>query len=208
MVRICVDRVRVAPPAAVCMLALSLLTSACSPGLNWREVHPEEADGLTALFPCKPDAHTRMVPWPGVPGGAKMHMLSCQTEAGTWALSYLTMPDAALLAPALYEFTAAMRRNLGAATEMAGKGAPVSEQDLGPIAVPGMTPMPQAHGWRFQARRPDGLGRPLDMDIRTWHFSHGMTVFQASLWRPVEAAKGQSSEDVAQAFFNGLNFPH
>lgn len=196
------------PLTAACTLALSLLTSACSPALNWREVHPAQADGLTALFPCKPDAHERVVPWPGLPAGATMHLLSCQTEAGTWALSYLTLPDVALLAPSLHELTMAMRRNLGSAAQLAGGSAPVSEQDLGPIAVPGMTPTPQARAWHFQGQRPDGLGRPMDMDIRTWHFSHGMTVFQASVWRPLDVVKAQTSEDVAQAFFKGLNFPH
>ncbi|WP_052162607.1 hypothetical protein [Aquabacterium sp. NJ1] len=207
MVRIHPDRLALPPLAVVSALTLSLLTSACSPALNWREVHPAQADGLTAQFPCKPDVHERVVPWPGLPAGATMHMLSCQTEAGTWALSYLTLPDVTLLAPALHEFTMSMRRNLGSAAQLAGGGRPVSEQDLGPIVVPGMTATPQARAWHFQSQRPDGLGRPMDMDIRTWHFSHGMTVFQASVWRPLDVAKAQTSEDVAQAFFNGLQFP-
>ncbi|RTL33086.1 MAG: hypothetical protein EKK47_02780 [Burkholderiales bacterium] len=196
------------PPLAVVLgLTLSLLVSGCSPDLNWREVHPAGADGLTALFPCKPDAHERVVPWPGMPSGATMHMLSCQTDAGTWALSYLTLPDVALLAPSMHELTMSTRRNLGAAAAMSGTGPGLSEQDLGPIKVPGMTPMLQARGWRFQAQRPDGLGRPLEMDVQAWHFSHGMTVFQASVWRPAEAVKAQSGEDVAEAFFHGLQFP-
>ena len=207
MVRIYPDRLRSSPLAVVGALTLSLLTSACSPALNWREVRPAQADGLMALFPCKPDVHERVVPWPGLPAGATMHLLSCQTEAGTWALSYLTLPDVTLLAPALQELTMAMRRNLGSAAQLAGGGSPISVRDLGPIAVPGMTPTPQAHGWHFQAQRPDGLGRPMDMDIRTWHFSHGKTVFQASVWRPVVVVKSQSSEDVAEAFFRGLQFP-
>ncbi|HEX5355206.1 MAG TPA: hypothetical protein VFW93_03240 [Aquabacterium sp.] len=136
-----------------------------------------------------------------------MRMLSCQTDEGTWALSYLTLPDAAMVPGALNELGAMMRRNLGAAAQMAGQASAVTEKDLGAIQVPHMTPMPQAHGWQFQARRPDGLGRPLDMDIRTWHFSHGMTVFQASVWRPQVVIKGQTSEDVADAFFRGLQFP-
>jgi hypothetical protein len=207
MVRIYPDRLVSPPLAVVCALTLSWLTSACSPALNWREVHPAQADGLTAQFPCKPDVHERVVPWPGLPAGGTMHMLSCQTEAGTWALSYLSLPDVALLAPAMHELTMSMRRNLGAAAQLAGGGQPVSEQDLGPIVVPGMTATPQARAWHFQAQRPDGLGRPMNMDIRTWHFSHGMTVFQASVWRPLDVAKAQTSEDVAQAFFNGLQFP-
>lgn len=190
------------------IVGLCWLTSACSPALNWREVNPAQADGLQALFPCKPDAHERHIPWPGLPDGVTMRMLSCQTDGATWALSYVSLPDVTLVAPALNELTVMMRRNLGAAAQMAGSASSVAEQDLGPIAVPRMTPLAQAHGWRFQAQRPDGWGRPMDMDIRSWHFSHGLTVFQASVWRPDEQTRGQSSEDVADAFFRGLHFPN
>lgn len=183
------------------------LVSGCAPSLNWREVRPEAAEGLVALFPCKPDAHVREMAWPGVSKPVAMHLLSCQTEEGTWAVSYVTLPDVAQVPPALNEWTAMMRRNLGAASQMAGTSGGIVEKDLGEIQVPRMTPMPQSHAWHFQAQRPDGLGRPLDMDIRTWHFSHGMTVFQASVWRPAVVVKGQSSEDVAEAFFRGLQFP-
>ena len=192
---------------AAAALALSVLASGCSPSLNWREVRPEAAEGLAALFPCKPDRHEREIAWPGMTTPATMRMLSCQTDEGTWALSYLTLSDVTLVPPALDELTAMMRRNLGAAAQMAGAAPVAVEKDLGAIDVPRMTPMPQAHGWQFQAQRPDGLGRPLNMDIRTWHFSHGITVFQASVWRPVEVIKGQTSEDVAEAFFRGFKFP-
>lgn len=209
------------PLARAAVLALLLATSACAPNLNWREVRPAQADGLVAMFPCKPDTHERQVPWPGMPQGVLMRMLSCQTDEGTWALSYVTVPEVGLLVPSLHEMTMMMRRNLGAASQLAAQApspsampgsAPantpgLSEQDLGPIQVPHMTPMPQAHAWRFTAQRPDGLGRPLDLDIRTWHFSHGMTVFQASVWQPASVVKRQSSEDVAQSFFGGLHFP-
>lgn len=191
----------------------ALLVSGCAPALNWRDVHPESAEGLVAHFPCKPDSHVRELAWPGIASPVTMRMLSCQTDEGTWAISYVTLPDAALVPPALQELTAMMRRNLGAASQMVGPSADqgggrgVQETDLGPIQVPHMTPMPQARGWRFKAQRPDGLGRPLNMDIQTWHFSHGLTVFQASVWRPAVAVKGQTSEDVAEAFFRGLQFP-
>lgn len=193
------------------VLTCAWLASACSPALNWREVRPEAADGLVAQFPCKPDRHARELAWPGMTTPVTMRMLSCQTEEGTWAISYVTLPDAGMVPSALLAWRAMMRRNLGAASQMADQGASqgrgVLESDLGPIQVPHMTPMPQARGWRFQAQRPDGLGRPLDMDIRTWHFSHGMTVFQASVWRPAVVVKAQTSEDVAEPFFRSLQFP-
>lgn len=188
-------------------LSLSACLSACAPALNWREVQPTQADGLRVLFPCKPDAHERQVPWPGLTQNVTMHLLSCQTDDSTWALSYVTLPDVALIGPSLQAWTALMQRNLSAASQMSGTGQPVSSEDLGPISVPRMTPAEHAHAWRFVAQRPDGLGRPMNLDVRAWHFSHGMTVFQGSVWRPVEAVRGQSSEDVADAFFRGFHFP-
>lgn len=180
--------------------------AACAPALNWREVQPDQAEGLRAMFPCKPDAHERQVPWPGLPQGVTMHVLSCQTDDSTWALSYLTLPDVALVGPSMQEMTALMQRNLAAASQLAS-GQAVTTEDQGPVNVPRMTPSSQAHAWRFGAQRPDGWGRPMSLDIRTWHFSHGMTVFQGSVWRPVDAVKGQSSEDVADTFFRGFHFP-
>jgi hypothetical protein len=181
--------------------------SACAPSLNWREVAPEQADGLKALFPCKPDVQARQVPWPGVQGGVLMHLLSCQAEERTWSLSYMTLNDATLPGAALSQWSELTRANLIAAARLASSVDPVASHDLGPVRVPHMTPMPQAHAWRFQGLRPDGLGRPMAMDVQAWHFSHGMTVFQASVAGPVDQAKGQSSEDVAQAFFRGFHFP-
>ena len=192
--------------AAVVWLQITLL-SACAPSLNWRDVSPEQADGLKALFPCKPDVQERRIEWPGIAGGVQMHLLSCQAEERIWSLSYMTLPDATLIGPALLQWPETTRRNLKTAAEMASSVDPIAAHDLGPAAVPHMTPMPQSHAWRFQGLRPNGLGRPMAMDVQAWHFSHGMSVFQASVAGPADQAKGQSSEDMAQAFFHGFHFP-
>lgn len=138
-----------------------------------------------------------------------MHMLSCQTDEGTWALSYVTLPSATLVGAGLQHLAASLARNLGAAAQMGGSlpGQGVTQTALGPIQVPGMTADPHAQGWRFRGQRPDGLGRPLEMDVRAWHFSHGLTVFQATAWLPDVVVKAQSGEDVAEPFFHGLQFP-
>ena len=188
------------------MLA-SCLLSACAPSLNWRDVTPQDADGLKALFPCKPESFQRAVKWPGVSADVTMHVLTCQADERTWSLSYMTLPDVVLIGPALQQWVEVMRSNLAAAAKMVASTEPVVSHDQGAVAVPHMTPMPQAHAWRFQSQRADGLGRPMAMDVQAWHFSHGMRVFQASVAGPADQAKGQSSEDVAQAFFQGFHFP-
>lgn len=192
-------------------MALALLVSGCAPELNWREVRPTQADGLQALFPCKPEPHERTLRWPGVSRDVRLHVLSCQANEGTWALSYATLDDANEVGSALRGLAAALRGNLaaasGSAPSVSASASAVSTQDLGGIRVAGMTPHPDARGWRHQAERADGLGRPLRMDVQAWHFSHGLTVFQASVWRPQEHVSGQSGEDVANTFFHSFQFP-
>lgn len=190
--------------SAACALALTALT-ACSPALNWRTLDVQDAHGLRALFPCKPDRFERQVPWPGLPSGVSMRLLSCQAQDRTWALSYITMPDVTLVEPALQQWPDIMRANLNQAASSASDSVRV--HDLGAVAVPRMTPSPNAHAWQFEGTRPDGRGKPMTVAIRTWHFSHGMTVFQASVSGAGGASESQSSEDVAQAFFRGFHFP-
>lgn len=189
------------------VITLALFASACAPELNWREVKAVQADGLLALFPCKPEQHERTLRWPGVSRDVRLHVLSCQAMEGTWALSYATLDDVTEVGSALRGLAEALRANLAAASGAVPPAAGVISQDLGGVKVPGMTLDPDARAWRHQAERPDGLGRPLRMDVQAWHFSHGLTVFQGSVWRPQEQVNGQSGEDVANTFFHSFQFP-
>jgi hypothetical protein len=199
------------PIAKRCFLGLALtlafFASACAPELNWWEIAPEAADGLKAMFPCKPERQQRTVRWPGISREVNMQVLSCQAMDATWALSYAPVQDVTELGSALRGLAEALRNNLVAASGQSAVSAPVSSRDLGLISVPHMTPHPDARGWQHQAERPDGLGRPLPMDIQAWHFSHGLTVFQATVWRARDGAGPQSGEDVANTFFRGFQFP-
>lgn len=195
------------PRVASALLALGLSLSACSPALNWREVRVDPPSGLLAQFPCKPDRHVRQVAWPGVPGGLEMTMLSCQVDDSTWAVSHMRLPDVRQVEGALSGLRAQMQANLEAAARMATPPRPVVATALGAAAVPGMTPSAQAQAWQFRATRPDGLGRPMPMRVRAWHFSHGLTVFQASVSHPDAASGGQSSEDMADVFLSSFHFP-
>jgi hypothetical protein len=178
--------------------------AACAPSLNWRTVAPEGADGLQAQFPCKPDVQERQVPWPGVPAGVRMRLLSCQAAERTWALSTITLSDVSLVGPGLQQWPEMLRANLAQA---AGGADAVKARDLGAVQVRGMTPSSGARAWQIEAMRPDGLGRPLNMAVQAWHFSHGLTLFQATVSGPASQAAEQSSEDVANQFFQGFHFP-
>lgn len=190
---------------ARCMSAVGLvLLPACAPELNWRTVEAQDAHGLKGLFPCKPDHIERKVPWPGVQAGVNMHMLTCQAQGRTWALSYFTLPDVTLVGPVLSQWPEMVAGNLRQSTASADG---VRTHDLGPIQVPRMTPSDHAHAWYFEAQRRDEGGQATPFGIQTWHFFHGMTVFQASVSGASPTSDPQSSEDVAQAFFRGFQFP-
>jgi len=188
-----------------CLLGVWLLSlAACAPELDWREVRPAEAGGLVALFPCKPDASQRRVSLPGVATPLDLHVLSCQKADATWALSFTTVPD---VAPALSGLLAALRANLEAATSQSTTAQAPSGRDIGPAAVPHMTPQAAARVWVFRAQRPDGLGRPMDMAVQAWHFSHGLSVFQATVWRSGGEGTVQTGDDQAASFGAGFHFP-
>jgi hypothetical protein len=196
--------------SGLCALsALGCALSACAPDLNWREVQVDEADGLSALFPCKPDRIERKIAWQDVPGGVTMRMLSCDTDGRNWSLSYVTLPEVNLVQPALRQWPGMVRANLERAA--AASGGAVRAQDMGPVNVARMTPSEHARAWYFEG---PGTGRkspPRDQHdmsaLHTWHFVHGMTVFQASVSGAAEPVNQQSSEDVTQAFFEGFHFP-
>ena len=189
--------------AALLIGALAAL-AACAPELNWRTVEAPQAHGLSGLFPCKPERLERKVPWPGLPAGVHMRMLTCQAQGRTWALSYFTLPDVTLVTPALKQWPEIVRDNL---RRSSSSPEAVRMHDLGPIEVPRMTPSTESHAWYVEALRPDDAGKPAPVGVQAWHFFHGMTVFQTSVSGAAQTKDPQSSEDVAQAFFRGFHFP-
>ena len=196
---------------------LSCALAACAPALNWREVRPEQTDGLQATFPCKPDAVERRLALPGLPEPVVLHVLSCQADGGMWVLSHLTVTDAAQVPVALRALAAATRGNVEAATRAATRqaGADVAAatvalraSELPPATVPGMTPQPDSRAWRFDALRPgEGGGPGVPMAVTAWHFSHGLTVFQASVWQQGEGTTAHSGREAVATFLQGFHFP-
>jgi len=191
-----------------CGVGLAVAMAACSPALNWRAVQVPDADGLSALFPCKPERIERRIAWHGVPEGVVMHMLACEAQGLNWSLSYVTLPEVGLIEPALRQWPEMVRANIERAGQaLQGGSAAVLATDRGPVSVPRMTPSDHAHAWYFEGVKPDARGQAVPVAIHTWHFFHGMTVLQASVSGAPEGLARQSSEDVTQAFFGGFHFP-
>lgn len=184
---------------------LGLFLAACSPALDWRTVRPEGAQGLLATFPCKPTQNQRTVAVPGLPGPpAQVHLASCKTGDTVWALTYFKVPDATQVSQALAANQRALLDNLQAAGQ--GVRAPVEALDLAPTTVPGMTPNPLSRHWRLSGRRPDGQGGETPFAVQAWHFSHGLTVFQATVWRTPSPANAKESTEAVETFAQGFKF--
>ena len=75
----------------VCRFLLAAAASflcACSPGLNWREVHVGE---LTAMLPCKPDSATRQIALDKK--SYEMNVTGCEVAGDLFVISLLQAED-------------------------------------------------------------------------------------------------------------------
>lgn len=172
--------------------------TACSPTLNWREVHPESSDQLIAMFPCKPEHHARQLALPGLAGGpVTLHVLSCEADGARWALSYLNAGDAVRRSQALGLLSQSLNANMQPGQH------PRPPKDLGPTRVPGMTQHPDARTWWQSGQRPVSQDGIVPVQVVAWHFSHGLQVYQASVWQ----ASLSPDDPRLTTFANGFNFP-
>lgn len=194
-------------------LLAALALVACSPVLNWRQMDLAEADGLRLRFPCKPDRVERSLRLDGVARPVRMAMWSCEAAGATWVLSAMRLDSATEVSPALRAMAASTEGNLAWADRRARQQAPVVKEpawqrtDRGAVQVPGMTPNPDARGWRIQVLKPEGASGAEPLTVDAWHFSHGLTVFQAAIWRGGEPLPRQNGEDAVQVFLQALHFP-
>lgn len=164
-------------------LAAALLTTGCTPTLDWRQVQPE-GSGIVMTFPCKPASHARWVTL--AQSAVRLELHACSTAGATWALAFADLEDPARIGPALSELRAAAAANIGA--------APGQEEAL---QVPGATPNPASRRVDLHGRAPDGRR----VEERIAVFSKGLRVYQAT-------ALGEHLDPTAaDTFFAGLRLP-
>lgn len=202
---------------ALALLLSSLPLLACSPALNWRQMDLAEADGLRMRWPCKPDRVERSLKLDGVESPLRMVMWSCEAAGATWVLSAARLGSATDVSPALRALSAATAGNLAWADQQARQQAPVASPpqpssdwrhtDTGEVKVPGMTPNPDARGWRAQGLKPEGNSGAVPLTVDAWHFSHGLTVFQAAIWQGSSPLPRENGEDAVEVFHRSLHFP-
>lgn len=170
--------IRLRMPAVVLVIAASM--AACSPQMNWRDVHAEGTD-LSAVFPCRPDRHARRVWLAGAT--ASMHMYVCAAGDVTFALSVVEVDNPSRVGPALAQLRALAVDNIGG-----------TQPQMQALQVPGMTPNPESVRLRVAGRLPDAAPVHLQAAL----FSKGLRVFQATV---IGAAL---TEEATQPFFSGL----
>lgn len=166
-----------APITLMAMLVMSL--SACAPATNWREVSPPQSANLKALFPCKPDHASRQMRLSGLPDPVELHLLSCEADGATWALSYATTASPTQRIATL----AALHDNLIRRVSQPGKAPAQVAQVQGAPIVKGSTEHPHQGQWWVQGVRPLDTGQVAPITVSTWQFSRGLTVFQATVWQ-------------------------
>jgi len=181
------------------LLAGMLALSGCAPATNWREVNPPDAAGLKALFPCKPEHASRLIKLEGLEDTpAKLHLLNCEADGATWALSYADMGSA----PRRVQGLAALHDTLvKRVSQPGGPGAQVKQLQSGSV-VKGSTEHPHQGQWWVQGLHPTEAGGVEPITVSTWQFSRGLTVFQATVWQnPLQV------DDLRlRTFIEGFNF--
>ena len=143
----------------VLLLSATLLVSACSPSLNWRETRIADTD-LTAMMPCKPSQHQRTVPLAGLT--VTLHMNACDADGATFAISHAVIPDSGAAPQVLAQWRKVTLSNINATAQTES-------------AVAAASPRISAQG-----KRGDGSAVTLQ---GTW-FAHGSHIFHAVVYAP------------------------
>lgn len=170
--------------AAIPLAALAL--GACSPALDWRDVHPQNT-AIQLTFPCKTQQLTQPVVLAGrtVP----MSMTGCVASGMTFAVAHADMADPALVAPALAGLRQAALQNVGG-----------TARDDHPAAVDHATPgLDAARDVLIEGHDPQGA----ELRERVVLFAQGTQVYQATVVGP--AARFQP--DAAATFTGSIRLP-
>jgi hypothetical protein len=87
----------------IVLMAFLVVSSACTPAFNWREVSFDQA-GAAALLPCKPDRGTRPVQLAGQ--AVQMTMAGCEAGGAMFTVALVQVPQAAQTALVAAEWKA------------------------------------------------------------------------------------------------------
>ena len=133
------------------------------------------------MLPCKPDQGTRTVSLAGQ--NLSMHMMGCEADSTTFAVSYVDLPNATQAATVLAQWQTAMLGNMRATQNLQS-----------PLNIKGVVGATGAVQLQAQGTQPDGRAVVAQ---GVW-FIRGAQVFHAVMY----AAK--LNPEAADAFFTGF----
>jgi hypothetical protein len=145
------------------LASAALSAAACSPALDWREFVPE-GSGIRASFPCRPDAHQRVV----TVGGARasMRMFACSSASMTFALSFVDVAEPAAVGHTLMHLRDSTVRNVQGVLGEAR-----------PSMIANETTNAASGRFAIDGHLPDGAGVHEDAAF----FVRGLRVYQATV---------------------------
>lgn len=167
------------------VLVLGALT-ACSPTFNWRELRPDDAGGLQALMPCKPESAERMVPL-GTKAAVPLRLRHCDVGGLQFTLAWVDVGEAAQAPEALGLWRRASLASLkvtGGAAEAEAPGPP----------VPGAE---HQRNWQGAGTAPDGRA----VQARLVQFTRGSRLYQVAVYGTA------LPPEVLDTFLGGVRLP-
>lgn len=173
----------------------SLVGVGCAPTFNWREVRLEGSGGLVALFPCKPDVASQVTRMQDL-RKLTVRLWTCRAGDHIWSVAMADVGDVRQIASVLGDWSTGIATRPG-----------FQVQAIDGIQVRGAPPQqPAAQAWKSVSGVRAGQGGLNGLEGWTWHFSHGLQVYQISVWRPAGSELPTNSEDVVSTFKNGFYF--
>jgi hypothetical protein len=131
-------------------LLLATLLAACSPDLNWREVHAGDG-AYTVLMPAKPAAHSRRLELGSIQ--AEMTLRGAEVDGVSYVVGAAVLATPAEAQQALQSMQDGMLRNIGAGQHQA-QTVSVDQHSMTEVRATGKTPagQPVSLAARFATR--------------------------------------------------------
>ncbi len=165
--------VRIASP----LILLGLL-AACSPDLNWREVHAGDG-AYTVLMPAKPAAHSRRLELGAIQ--TEMTLRGAEVDGVSYVVGAARLATATEAQQALQAMQAGMLRNIGAA-EQQTQTVVVDKLPMIEVRAAGKTP----------------AGQPISLVAR--FATRGEHAYQAVVLGPSAKVKAEAAQTFLESF--------
>jgi hypothetical protein len=164
------------------LLILAGLLAACSPELNWREVHASDGT-YTVLMPAKPAAHSRKLALGAIQ--TEMTLRGAEAAEVSYVIGVATLDSPAHAEQAQQAMQAGMLRNIGAATHQA-RTVLVDKLPMTELIAGGKSP----------------AGQPLTLHAR--FATRGTRAYQAVVLGPASRFNVEAAQTFLESFHPDL----